>query len=94
MAAGLGQDWEGQQQEDVEGLGFFLDLNFTTPTDVASRTPAGCSDVWRCDGELLSIKSRDRAPCFWGLELDDPWGPFQPKPFYDSMKCISTYNPN
>jgi len=20
-----------------------------------------------------------------GLELDDPWGPFQPKPFYDSM---------
>ena len=20
-----------------------------------------------------------------GLELNDPWGPFQPKPFYDSM---------
>lgn len=20
-----------------------------------------------------------------GLELDDPWGPFQPKPFYDSV---------
>jgi len=20
------------------------------------------------------------------LELDDPWGPFQPKPFYDSIK--------
>jgi len=19
------------------------------------------------------------------LELDDPWGPFQPKPFYDSL---------
>ena len=23
-------------------------------------------------------------PCLW-LELDDPWSPFQPKPFYDSM---------
>jgi len=20
-----------------------------------------------------------------GLECDDPWGPFQPMPFYDSM---------
>jgi len=26
-------------------------------------------------------------PCLQqeGLELDDPWHPFQPKPFYDSM---------
>jgi len=24
-------------------------------------------------------------PVAGGLELDDPWGPFQPKPFYDSM---------
>ena len=24
-------------------------------------------------------------PVAVGLELDDPWGPFQPKPFYDSM---------
>ena len=25
----------------------------------------------------------------WGLEPDDPWGPFQPKPFYDSMIIAS-----
>ena len=24
-------------------------------------------------------------PVAGGLELDDPWGPFEPKPFYDSM---------
>jgi len=24
-------------------------------------------------------------PAAVGLELDDPWGPFQPKPFYDSI---------
>jgi len=23
-----------------------------------------------------------------GLDLDDPWGPIQPKPFYVSMKWI------
>ena len=27
--------------------------------------------------------------CGTGLELDDPWGLFQPKPFYDSViKCL------
>jgi len=26
----------------------------------------------------------------WGWECDDPWGPFQPKPFYDSMEAISS----
>jgi len=26
--------------------------------------------------------------CGRGVELDDPWGPFQPKPFYDSMKYL------
>jgi len=25
-----------------------------------------------------------RPACGRGLELDDPWGPFQPKPFCDS----------
>jgi len=24
-------------------------------------------------------------PLLGGLELDDPWGPFQPKPFYVSV---------
>ena len=24
-------------------------------------------------------------PVAGGLELDDPWGPFQPGPFYDSV---------
>ena len=24
-----------------------------------------------------------------GLELDDPWGPFLPKPFYDSMIILT-----
>jgi len=24
-------------------------------------------------------------PVAGGLELDDPWGPFQPKPFYNSI---------
>lgn len=28
-------------------------------------------------------------PTAEGLELDDPWGPFQPRPFYDSMIPIS-----
>jgi len=23
-----------------------------------------------------------------GLELDNPWGPFQPKPLYDSMRAV------
>ena len=27
-------------------------------------------------------------PARWGLELDDPQGPFQPKPFYDQEKCL------
>ena len=28
----------------------------------------------------------------WGLELDDPWGPFQSKPFYSSMiRCYELY---
>jgi len=28
-----------------------------------------------------------------GLELGDPWGPFQPKPFYDSLMnhCFRIY---
>ena len=26
--------------------------------------------------------------CVEGLELDDPWGPFQPKPICDSMKAL------
>jgi len=29
--------------------------------------------------------------CGRGLELDDPWGPFQPKPFYDSMIRVSVF---
>jgi len=29
--------------------------------------------------------ARDSKICGRGLELDDPWGPFHPKPFYDSM---------
>lgn len=30
-----------------------------------------------------------------GLELHDPWDPFQPKPFYDSMKIAAwVYNQN
>ena len=27
----------------------------------------------------------DGPACNGGLELDDPWGPFQPKPFYDDL---------
>ena len=29
------------------------------------------------------------------LELDDPWGPFQPRPFYDAMtsEVANLYNP-
>ena len=26
--------------------------------------------------------------CGRGLELDDPWSPFQPKPFYDSVMIL------
>ena len=29
--------------------------------------------------------------CDGGLELDDPSGPFQPKPFHDSVKCVCVY---
>ena len=33
------------------------------------------------------IKCGSWLPCLWlgGLELRDPWGPFQPKPFYDHL---------
>ena len=31
-------------------------------------------------------------PVAGGLELDDPWGPFQPKPVYDSM-ILRFFNP-
>ena len=30
--------------------------------------------------------------CGRGLELDDPWSPFQPKPFYDTMIPRDTAN--
>jgi len=30
--------------------------------------------------------------CGSGLELDDPWSPFQPKPFYDTMIPQDTAN--
>ena len=30
--------------------------------------------------------------CGRELELGDPWGPFQPKPSYDSMKCGDTHD--
>ena len=40
----------------------------------------------RLDGALGSPDLEGGGPgCGRGLELDDPWGPFQPKPFYDSM---------
>ena len=27
--------------------------------------------------------------CGRGLELGDPWVPFQPKPFYDCVNCLA-----
>jgi len=29
-----------------------------------------------------------RPACGRGVDLDDPWGPFQPKPFCDSMRMF------
>jgi len=49
----------------------------------------------RLDGDLgnliwYQIERLTTLPVAGGLEPDDPWGPFQPKPFYDSMiaSCI------
>ena len=47
---------------------------------------------WRPAG-VFKVKQMSRCsegwwPCLWqGLEIGDPWGPFQPKPFCDSMIC-------
>ena len=38
----------------------------------------GWSEMWR----LVAL------PVVGGLELHDPWGPFQPEPFYDSLNCV------
>ena len=35
-------------------------------------------------GLVLNVEVGSPA-CGRGLGSDDPWGPFQPKPFYDSM---------
>jgi len=37
---------------------------------------------------LAQIKNKNIAE---GLKLDDHYGPFQPRPFYDSMKTILTF---
>ena len=42
----------------------------------------------RLDGTLSNMVKREVSlPIAGGLELDDLKGPFQPKPFYDSMKA-------
>ena len=50
----------------------------------------------RLDGALgnmvyYHIWSLMALPVAGALELDDPWGPFQPKPFYDSI-CFTLTN--
>ena len=47
---------------------------FRTRLDGALGT-LGWSQVW----SLVAL------PVAGELELDDPWGPFQPEPFYDSV---------
>jgi len=51
-------------------------------------TPGGVQDQlgWSPGHPGLVPDLEDGGPaCGKGLEFDDPWGPFQPRPFYDSV---------
>jgi len=50
-----------------------------------------CQNAWGAGqpGLVLNVEVGSPA-CGRGLEFDDPWGPFQHKPFYDSMTlCLN-----
>jgi len=43
--------------------------------------------VWRNEEVVLLLDHKQTLRyCGRRLELDDPWGPLQPKPFYDSTQ--------
>ena len=48
--------------------------------------PGGVQDQLGWDlGQPGLVPDLEALPVAGGLELDDPWGPFQPKPSCDSM---------
>ena len=51
---------------------------------------ASTSTTWAQSGLVPDLEVGGPA-CGRQLEFDDPWGPFQPKPLYDSMNMLSEF---
>jgi len=65
--------WNRLPREAVDALSLEM---FKARLDGALGSLLQCQ-IWR----LVAL------PVAAGLELDEPWSPFQPKPFYDSVIC-------
>ena len=86
--------WRREDLGWISGVSFLLWEWWGAGT--AAQRGCGCPvHPWRCSrpgwmgpwAAWSGIKCGGWWPCLWqgGVELHDPWGPFQSKPFYDSM---------
>ena len=73
----------------LDNLSGFVSLYCRGRGVTSTWAPKHPLDGWGPEHPVLVPDLEVSGPaCVGGLELDYPWGPFQPKPFYDSMMTL------